>query len=104
MELFVPLYDRLLVQKDEEVKVTTSGFAIPESAKEKPESGVILEVGHGRLLQDGTVLPLQVVKGDHILFGKWAGTEIKLDGKKYLLMDESEVFGYLPRVTKEMVQ
>jgi chaperonin GroES len=91
---FKPLYDKLLVKKDEK-KSEVAGFIVPESAKEKPESGIILAVGHGRLLADGQVIPLQVKPNDHILFGKWSGTEIKIKNVEYLLMDESEVFGFL---------
>lgn len=104
MELFVPLYDKILVQKDEQESVIAGGFVIPDSAKEKPDSGIILAVGHGRLLENGTTVPLQVKAGDHILFGKWAGTDIKLDGKTYMLMLESEVFGFLPRKKGEAIE
>lgn len=96
MPLFVPLYDKILVEKDEQPDTIAGGFVIPDSAKEKPASGIVLEVGHGRLIENGTTVPLEVKKGDHILFGKWAGTDVTLKGKVYLLMMESEVFGTLP--------
>ncbi len=99
-ELFTPLYDKLVVRPDDKEK-TVAGWAVPESAKEKPESGTVLSIGHGRLLADGQVIPLRVQIGDHILFGKWSGTEIELGGKKLLLMDETEVFGVLPKKAKE---
>jgi chaperonin GroES len=99
--MFTPLYDKLLVEKDPEQTTIAGGIVLPESAKEKPESGRILATGHGRLLENGNTVPLQVQVGDHVLFHKYSGSEIKIEGKKYLIMDESDIFGILPRTPKE---
>jgi chaperonin GroES len=97
---FVPLYAKLLITKDPDKLTTAGGFYIPDSAKEKPESGTIIAAGHGRLLASGEVIPLQVKAGDHVVFAKWAGTEIKVEGISYLLMDEEDVFGFDPKTHK----
>lgn len=96
-KLFTPLYDRILVQRDEDETVLAGNIAIviPENSTEKPDRGTILAVGHGRLLENGQVVPLLVKAGDRILFNKYAGTEIKLDGKEYIIMSEPEVYGVL---------
>ncbi len=90
---FQPLYDRILVQRMEEQKKTKGGLFIPESAKEKPIEGKVVSVGKGKIADSGEVRPLAVKKGDRILFGKYSGTEIKLDGVDYLIMREDEVLG-----------
>ena len=90
-----PLYDRIVVQRLEEKETVRGSIIIPDSAKEKPQEGKVLAVGKGKLLEDGKVLPLDVQVGQRILFGKYAGNEIKLNGDEYLLMREDEVLGIL---------
>ena len=90
-----PLYDRIVVQRIEEKETARGGIIIPDSAKEKPQEGKVLAVGKGKLLEDGKVLPLDVQVGQRILFGKYSGNDIKLDGEEYLLMREDEVLGIL---------
>lgn len=92
---FRPLHDRVLVKRTESENKTSSGIIIPDTAKEKPLEGVVLAVGTGTRLENGTVLPLDVKTGDRILFNKWGGTEIKLDGEDYIVLKESEVVGIL---------
>jgi chaperonin GroES len=96
-KLFTPLYDRLLVQRDEEVTTLAGGIIIPDNSAEKPQEGTVLEIGHGRLLESGVTVPMIVRVGDRIMFGKYAGTEIKLGGKEYLIMQEVEIYGILPK-------
>jgi chaperonin GroES len=88
-----PLYDRVLVKRSEEETKTAKGLFLPETAKEKPLTGVVLAVGQGRLNEDGTVRPLTVKEGDVILFGRYSGTEIKVDGQDRLVLREDEIFG-----------
>jgi chaperonin GroES len=88
-----PLYDRVLVQRAAEVEMLHAGLYIPDTAKEKPQQGKVIAVGKGRLGEDGTVRPLEVKVDDAVLFGKYAGTEIKLDGEDYLIMREEEILG-----------
>jgi chaperonin GroES len=90
-----PLYDRIVVQRIEEKETVRGGIIIPDTAKEKPQEGKVIAVGKGKLLEDGKVMPLDVQVGQRILFGKYAGNEIKLDGEEYLLMREDEVLGIL---------
>jgi len=90
-----PLYDRIIVKRLEEERTTASGIVIPDSAKEKPEQGEVVAVGHGRLLENGTVLPLQVKQGDRILFGKYAGQTVKIDGEEHLVLREEDVLGII---------
>ncbi|MBI3694145.1 MAG: co-chaperone GroES [Acidobacteria bacterium] len=90
-----PLYDRIVVQRIEEKEAVRGGIIIPDSAKEKPQEGKVLAVGKGKLLEDGKVMPLDVQVGQRILFGKYSGNDIKLDGEEYLLMREDEVLGIL---------
>ncbi|MFC6645049.1 co-chaperone GroES [Granulicella cerasi] len=93
---FTPLHDRILVQRLEETESKTSfGIIIPDSAKEKPQQGTVVSVGKGKSNDEGKVFPLDVKPGDQILFGKYSGTEIKLDGADYLIMREEEVLGIL---------
>lgn len=100
-----PLYDRLVVKRVEsEAEKTSGGLFIPDSAKEKPQEGEVVAVGKGKRLEDGKVAPLDVQAGDRILFGKYSGSEIKLDGEEYLIMREDEVLGILdsqPKVAKK---
>lgn len=91
-----PLYDRILVKRIENNEEKTSGgLFIPDSAKEKPQEGEVVAVGKGKRLDDGKIVPLDVKAGDRILFGKYSGSEIKLDGNEYMIMREDEVLGIL---------
>jgi len=92
---FRPLHDRVLVRRIEATAKTAGGIIIPETAKEKPQEGEVVSVGTGTRLEDGTILPLDVKAGDKILFGKWSGTEVKLDGEDLLIMKESDLLGIL---------
>lgn len=86
-----PLADKVIVQRLEAESVTAGGIVLPESAKEKPQRGKVISVGDGRLLDDGSRSKMQLKKGDEVLFTSYAGTEIKISGKDYLIMDESDV-------------
>jgi len=88
-----PLHDRILVQRVAEETKTKGGIIIPDSAKEKPAEGKIVAVGNGRVGDDGKRIPLEVKKGDKILFGKYGGTEVKIEGEEYLIMREDDVLG-----------
>lgn len=88
-----PLQDRILVQRVEEETTTKGGIIIPDSAKEKPAEGKVVEVGDGKVADDGKRVALEVKKGDRILFGKYSGTEVKIDGEEYLIMREDDVLG-----------
>ena len=90
-----PLYDRIVIQRLEEKETVRGGIIIPDTAKEKPQEGKVLAVGKGKMLEDGRVLPLDVKAGQRVLFGKYAGNDIKLDGEEYTLMREDEVLGIL---------
>ena len=90
-----PLYDRIVVKRIEEQETTRNGIVIPDSAKEKPQEGEVMAVGHGKRLEDGTLVALDVKAGDRILFGKYSGSETKLDGVEYIIMREEDVFGVL---------
>ena len=92
---FTPLHDRILVQRLEESETMRGGIIIPDSAKEKPQQGKVISVGKGKSNDEGKVFPLDVKAGDTVLFGKYSGTEIKLDGEDYLIMREEEVLGIL---------
>jgi chaperonin GroES len=92
---FTPLHDRILVQRLEESETVRGGIIIPDSAKEKPQQGKVISVGKGKSNDEGKVFPLDVKAGDTVLFGKYSGTEIKLDGEDYLIMREEEVLGIL---------
>jgi chaperonin GroES len=94
---FTPLHDRILVRRVEEEQKTSSGLYIPESAKEKPQEGEVISVGKGKSNDEGKVFPLDVKAGDRVLFGKYSGTEIKLDGDEFLIMREEEVLGILSK-------
>jgi chaperonin GroES len=86
-----PLNDRILIQRIEAEQKTAGGILIPDNAKEKPAEGKVVAVGNGRILEDGTRKLLEVKSGDKVLFGKWGGTEVKIDGQEYLLMKEEEI-------------
>jgi chaperonin GroES len=88
-----PLHDRIIVERLEEETKTAAGIIIPDSAKEKPQQGNVIAVGKGKTTEDGKLLPLDVKVGDKVLFGKYAGTDIKIDGKEYLMMREDDVLG-----------
>ena len=90
---FRPLHDRVLVRRIEAEAKTTGGIIIPDTAKEKPQEGEVISVGSGTKAEDGTVTPLDVKAGDRILFGKWSGTEVRLNGEDLLIMKESDILG-----------
>jgi chaperonin GroES len=90
---FRPLHDRVLVRRVEAEEKTAGGIIIPDSAKEKPAEGEIVAAGTGTRAEDGKITPLDVKVGDKVLFGKWSGTEVKLDGEDLLIMKESDILG-----------
>ncbi len=92
---FTPLHDRILVRRVEEAETTRGGLIIPDSAKDKPQEGEVISVGKGKISEEGKVRPLDVKDGDRILFGKYSGTEIKIDGEDFIIMREEEVLGIL---------
>ena len=92
---FTPLHDRILVRRVEEADTTRGGIIIPDSAKDKPQEGEVISAGKGKISEEGKVRPLDVKAGDRILFGKYSGTEIKLDGEDFIIMREEEVLGVL---------
>ncbi len=92
---FRPLHDRVLVRRVEAEEKTAGGIIIPDSAKEKPAEGEVVAVGAGNKAEDGKVTPLDVKAGDKVLFGKWSGTEVKIDGEDLLIMKESDILGII---------
>jgi chaperonin GroES len=92
-----PLHDRIIVERLEESEQRVGGIIIPDTAKEKPQQGKVLAVGKGRIEKDGKITPLDVKAGDKILFGKYAGQEIKIDGSEYLIIREEEVLGVIEK-------
>ena len=88
-----PLYDRVVVKRIEEKETKVGGLFIPDSAKEKPQEGEVIAVGPGARDEDGKLHPLDVKTGDRVLFGKWSGTEVKLDGEDFMIMKESDIMG-----------
>ena len=92
-----PLADRVLVERLEAETRTAGGIVLPDSAKEKPQRGKIVSVGEGKLLDDGTRQKVQVKKGQNVLFTSYAGTEIKIEGKEYLIMDESDIMAIIEK-------
>jgi chaperonin GroES len=90
-----PLYDRVLVKRIEEKEQVQGGIIIPDTAKEKPQQGEVLAVGKGKRLEDGSIVPLDVKAGDKVLFGKYSGNEVKIDGEECLIMREDEILGIL---------
>ena len=94
---FRPLHDRVLVRRIEAEEKTAGGIIIPDSAKEKPSEGEIVAVGSGSRADDGKVTPLDVKVGDRVLFGKWSGTEIKVDGNEFVIMKEADILGIVRR-------
>src|SRR6204780_3913956 len=96
---FTPLHDRILVRRVEEADTTRGGIIIPDSAKDKPQEGEVISAGKGKSNEEGKVHPLDVKEGDRILFGKYSGTEIKLDGEDFIIMREEEVLGIISGAT-----
>ena len=92
---FRPLHDRVLVRRVEAAEKTAGGIIIPDNAREKSQEGEVVSTGSGARADDGTITPLDVKAGDKILFGKWSGTEVKLDGEELLIMKESDIMGVL---------
>ena len=92
---FRPLHDRVLVRRVESEQKTAGGIIIPDTAQEKPMEGEIIAVGTGRVSEEGKVTPLDVKEGNRVIFGKWSGTEIKVDGEELLIMKESDILGVL---------
>ncbi len=90
-----PLHDRIIVKRIEEKETVKGGIIIPDTAKEKPQEGEVIAVGHGKKTEDGKVIPLDVKAGDRILFGKYSGTEIKISDVEYLILREDEVLGVI---------
>ena len=92
-----PLYDRIVVKRIEEKETVLGGIIIPDTAKEKPQEGEVVAVGKGKRLEDGKLVPLDVKAGDRILFGKYSGTEVKIDGDELLIMREDDILGILEK-------
>jgi chaperonin GroES len=92
---FRPLHDRVVVRRIEAEEKTAGGIIIPDTAKEKPQQGEIIAVGPGGRDETGKLIPIDVQAGDRVLFGKWSGTEVKIDGDEYLIMKESDIMGVL---------
>jgi chaperonin GroES len=90
-----PLHDRILVERVEEKAVKKGGIIIPDTAKEKPQEGLVIAAGNGKVTEDGKKVPLDVKVGDHILFGKYAGSDVKVDDKEYLILREEDVLAVL---------
>jgi len=88
-----PLQDRILVQRIEEEETTAGGIIIPDTAKEKPQQGKVIAVGKGKVLENGTRVEMDLKKGDTVLFGKYAGSDVKIDGEEYLIMREDDILG-----------
>ena len=97
MSSIKPLQDRVIIKRIEEGEQIRGGIIIPDSAKEKPQEGEVIAVGSGKKLDNGERVPLDVKEGDRVLFGKYAGTEIKLDGDEYLIMREDDILGVIER-------
>lgn len=92
---FRPLHDRIIAQRLDDEQKTASGLIIPDSAKEKPHEAKVLAVGSGKILEDGTRVPLEVAEGNRILFGKYSGAEVKIDGQDYLILREDEILAII---------
>jgi chaperonin GroES len=97
-----PLYDRVIVKRVEQQRTTASGIVIPDTAAEKPEQGEVIAVGSGKQLQDGSLRPLEVKVGNHILFGKYAGQTVKLNGEELLVMREEDILGVIESSTTDL--
>lgn len=94
---FRPLHDRVVVKRVEQEEKTKGGIIIPDTAKEKPQEGEVIAVGPGGRNEDGELIPLDVKTGDRVLFGKWSGTEVKIDGEDLLIMKESDLLGVIEK-------
>lgn len=92
-----PLHDRVIVRRVEETRTSPGGIVIPDTAAEKPMQGEVISVGKGRILENGEVRPLDVKKGDRILFGKYSGTEVKISGEEYVVMREEDIMGVIEK-------
>ena len=92
---FRPLHDRVLVKRVDQDEKSSGGIIIPDTAQEKPQEGKIIATGPGKKTEDGTVVPLDVKKGDRVLFGKWSGTEVQIDGEDMMIMNESDIMGII---------
>ncbi len=90
-----PLYDRIVVRRDKEEEVKKGGLVIPDTAKEKPQQGVVLAVGKGRVAEDGKIIPLDVKAGDKVIFGKYSGTEYKRNGEELVILREDDILGII---------
>jgi chaperonin GroES len=101
MAKFTPLHDRILVRRVEEAETTRGGIIIPDTAKEKTQEGEVISAGKGKINEEGKVRPLDVKEGDRILFGKYSGTEIKIDNEDFVIMREEEVLGILSGAAKK---
>jgi chaperonin GroES len=95
-----PINDRIIVQRIEDQEQMRGGLYIPDTAKEKPQEGKVIAVGNGKLLENGSRTPIDIKAGDKVLFGKYAGTEVKLDGEEYLILREDDVLGVIEDATK----
>ena len=95
-----PINDRIIVQRIEEQEQMRGGLYIPDTAREKPQEGKVIAVGNGKLLENGTRTPIDIKAGDRVLFGKYAGTEVKLDGEEYLILREDDVLGVIEDAIK----
>ena len=104
MHGFRPLHDRLLVKRVEAEEKTPGGIIIPDTAKEKPIEGEVLAVGAGRRDETGKVQPLDVNVGDRLLFGKWSGTDVIIDGEDRLIMNEADIFGVIERTSRTKIK
>ena len=95
-----PLHDRVIIKRIEEGEQIRGGIIIPDSAKEKPQEGEVIAAGNGKVLDNGTRVPLEVKQGDRVLFGKYSGSDVKLDGEEYLIMREDEILGIIDSAAK----
>jgi chaperonin GroES len=90
-----PLYDRIIVKPNEMEEKTSAGIIIPDKTKEKPQEGIVMAVGDGNIKSDGNISPLQVKEGDKVMYAKWTGNEVKIDGEELLIMKESDILGII---------
>ncbi len=95
-----PLHDRVVIKRAEEKEQMVGGLYVPDTAKEKPQQGEVIAVGEGRILENGERVPPELKVGDQVLFGKYSGTEVKIDGEEYLIMRESDIFGVVEAAEK----
>jgi chaperonin GroES len=100
MAMLRPLHDRVVIRRTEENDQIVGGLYIPDTAREKPQQGEVIAVGDGRILEDGTRVPVDLRVGDQVLFGKYSGTEVKIDDEEYLIMREGDIFGVVETAAK----